>query len=540
VFCQLETLRHAVQPNVRRILEKLPKTLDETYERVLKNINENNQEHARRLFHCLAVSVRPLLVEELAEVLSFDFDTAGGDIPKFHPDRRPNNPEQSIMSICSSLIAIVGTPGARVVQFSHLSVKEFLTSTPLVSLTGHFNSYHILPGLAHSIFTQVCLGLLLHSKDFRHDQSVKSSPLSGYAAQHWVTHAQFENVASRASEGMGLLFDPDKPHFAAWIDLYDIDAQSGKKLPPGRPSPLYYSALCGFHDLVRHIAIKHPQDVNTIGGSYGFSIVAALCRNHFSVAEVLLEFGGRVDVRDTRRQTVLHKTIDLHDKGASSAVKFLLEHGADVNAKRDDLWTPLHLAFHAGKIKAARVLLEHDADVNARNDDGQAPLHLLSKLEAQQDEDEASYLAKQLLDLGANVNERDKDNVTPLHLASYHRRLEIVQVLLDNGANINMENDQGKTPLQMVIMGNGHSKGDDVGVARLLLAQGAEAHAQDKYPISTSDLTCCLGKDKIGQVLFGNGDLTKSESSWDETFWLWMKGKYYSRNVPSRCVTYHS
>jgi hypothetical protein len=94
VFCQLETLRHVVQPDVRAILEKLPKTLDETYERVLKDIKENNREHARRLLHCLAVAVRPLRVEELAEILTFDFDIAQGGIPKFHEDRRPKNPER--------------------------------------------------------------------------------------------------------------------------------------------------------------------------------------------------------------------------------------------------------------------------------------------------------------------------------------------------------------------------------------------------------------------------------------------------------------
>ncbi|KAH9008207.1 hypothetical protein EDB84DRAFT_1530800 [Lactarius hengduanensis] len=75
-------LRHAVQPDVRAILETLPKTLDETYERVLKDINKNNRDHARRLLHCLAISVRPLRVEELAEILTFDFDTARGGIPK--------------------------------------------------------------------------------------------------------------------------------------------------------------------------------------------------------------------------------------------------------------------------------------------------------------------------------------------------------------------------------------------------------------------------------------------------------------------------
>ena len=470
-------------------------------------------------------------MEELAEILTFDFDAAEGSIPKFYPDRRPRNPEHAILSICSSLVAIVNNRGSRVVQFSHLSVKDFLTSSHLASSPGHLSSFHILPRHAHTILTQVCLGLLLHPKDTNDDNIV--SPLSEYAAQHWVMHAQFEDVASRVMDGMVSLFDPDKPHFAAWIDLYDIDAESGGKVLSERPSPLYYSALCGFYDLVRHIVIKHPQDENTIGGSYGFPIVAALCRNYFPVAELLLKLGGRIDVRDTRRQTMLHKTIHRHGKGAvGAAVKFLLEHGADVNAKRDDLWTPLHVALNFGKLKAAQVLLDHHADVNARTDSGQAPLHLLSRWEPLQDEDVGSDLAKQLLERGANVNENDKDNATPLHLASYYKRFEIVQVLLERGANIDIVNDQGKTPFQMAIVGNGHAQGNSVAVARLLLAHGAEAYARNKYPISTSDLACCFEKGKIRQVLLGNEDLSKSESIWDETFQLWMEGRsrYYHQD----------
>ena len=509
---------------------------------MLKNINENNQDDARRLLHCLTVSARPLRVEELAEILTFDFDAAEGSIPKFDPDRRPRNPEHTILSTCSSLIAIVGNRGSRVVQFSHLSVKEFLTSSHLASSTKHLSFYHILPGPAHTILTQACLALLLQSNNPSDDKNVRVSPLSEYAAQHWVRHAQFEDVASRVIDGMELLFDADKAHFAAWIDLYDIDAESGGTVPSERPSPLYYSALCGFRSLTRHIAVKHPQDVNAIGGSYGFPIVAALCRNHFQVAELLLKLGGRVDAQDARKETVLHKTINRHGEGAIGAVKFLLEHGADVNANRDDLWTPLHLAFNVGRLEAARMLLEHHANVNARNDDGQAPLHMLSRFEPRQDEDGGPDVARRLLELGANVNEKDKDNATPLHLASNCKRIEIVRVLLDNGANIDMENDQGKTPLQIAMISDGYAQGngigfarpllvhdDGVGVARLLLAHGAELYARDKYPISTSGLECCFEKEKIGQVLLGNGDISLPESRWDETFRLWMEGKHYSQ-----------
>jgi ankyrin repeat protein len=531
VFCQLETLRHVVQPDVRAILEQLPKTLDETYERVLKDIKKNNQNHARRLLHCLAVAVRPLHVEELAETLTFDFDTARGCIPNFHADRRPKDQEAAVLSLCSSLVTVVDYRGSRVVQFSHLSVKEFLTSNNLASSTdGHLTAYHILPGPAHTIFAQVCLGLLLHLDDHGDDMSasVKESPLADYAARHWIAHAQFEDDTSQVEEGIKSLFDPENPHFSTWTGLYDMDAEPGRRSPSEIPSPLYYSALCGFPGLIRHLAIKYPQHVNAIGGSLGFPLVAALCRNHFLVAELLLEHGGNIDVRDTRKQTPLHKTIDRRSNVGIDAVQFLLEHGADVNARRDDLWTPLHVAVDLRELSVARMLLEHQADVNSRNNDGQAPLHLLSKRVVSQDgDDNDSDIAMLLLERGANMNEKDKDNATPLHLASYNKKLKVARVLLDHGANAEAEKDHGETPLQLALRGNHDAQEDGVGVARLLLEHNAEVYARDKYHISALDLVCCFGMEKIGQVLLVDGGKFKPEDKRDRTaFWLWVEGEY--------------
>ena len=160
---------------------------DETYERALEDINKKNQEHARRLLHCLAVAVRPLRVEELAEILAFDFDVAQGGVPRFHPNWRPKDQEEAVLSICSSLVTIVDNQGSRVVQFSHPSVREFLTSYRFRTSTGNVSRYHILPGPAHTIFAQACLGILLHMDD--RDLSVKDYPLVEYAARHWIAHA---------------------------------------------------------------------------------------------------------------------------------------------------------------------------------------------------------------------------------------------------------------------------------------------------------------------------------------------------------------
>ena len=524
VFCQLDMLRHTVEPDVRAMLAKLPKTLDETYERVLKGIHENNRERACRLLHCLAVAVRPLRVEELAEILTFDFDAAHEGIPKFHAERRPKDREEAVLSICSSLITIVDNRGSRVVQFSHFSVKEFLTSSHLASSTEQLSPYHTLPRPSHTILAQVCLGLLLHSDSSDDNESVKASPLAEYAARNWITHAQFEDVASNVKDGMRSLFDRNRPHFAAWISLYNIDAESGGKLPSELPSPLYYSALCGFHALVQHIAIKHPQDVNATGGSFGLPLVAALYRNHFQVAEFLLEHSGGVDDRDERQQTALYKAIDRPGKVVLEAVRFLVDHGADVNVQRDDLWTPLHLAVNIGELSVARILLEHKADVNLRNDVGHIPLHLSCTREISQ-KDDSSDIAKLLLERGANVNEKDKTDSTPLHLASYHQKLKVVRVLLDHGANADAKDDQGKTPLQLALWGQ--SQEDGVGVALVLLEHCAQVYAREKYNMSTSDLARCILK-KIGETPFGSGGTIKSEGNRDHSaFRLWIEGEYY-------------
>ena len=131
MYCQLEVLRHCFPPSVRCTLEELPESLDETYERILKEIRKPNQGHAHRLLQCLVAAVRPLRVEELAETLAFDFNMEGLGIPKLNPDWRWEDQEEAVMSACSSLVIIIKDGDSRIVQFSHFSVKEYLTSDRL-------------------------------------------------------------------------------------------------------------------------------------------------------------------------------------------------------------------------------------------------------------------------------------------------------------------------------------------------------------------------------------------------------------------------
>ena len=497
VFCQLETLRRSVQRNLREILEKLPKTLDETYERVLKNINEENREHARRLLHCLAFAIRPLRVEELAETLTFDFDQ--GSIPKFHAGWRRKDQEDAVLSTCSSLIAIVDSYDkhnrvSRVVQFSHFSVKEFLISDRLASSTPDVSRYHILPGPAHTILAQVCLGFLLHF-DHRIDrESVDDFPLARYAARHWVAHAQFEGVASRVKDAMRSLFDSNKPHLVVWLEIYNIESESFRSYSnPPNPNPLYYASLYGFHDLVEHLVLNHPQLVNGIYGKFQFPLLAALSGKHSRVAEFLLRHGGTVDVRGWNERTSLHIAIaDFWRAGTveTDAVSFLLNHGADVNSRDDHLWTPLHLATEYRLLEVAEVLLERGADFDSRNDKGKAPLHLTC----------GKDFLQLFLERGANVNAQDNDGVTPLLMAVTRCDFDTARILLDHGAEPNMKDNNGRTSMHLLADPWLQFEEHHI-LARLLLEHGAHVNERDKDHTTPLHLAMKVRSYKIAQIL---------------------------------------
>ena len=93
----------------------------------------------------------------------------------------------------------------------------------LAESSGDVSQYHIKLELAHTILAQASLGALLRLDDYINIDKVVDFPLAKYAAEHWVKHAQFENVSSHIKDGMKCLFDADKAHLAAWFWIYNED-----------------------------------------------------------------------------------------------------------------------------------------------------------------------------------------------------------------------------------------------------------------------------------------------------------------------------
>jgi ankyrin repeat protein len=437
------------------MLNELPETLDETYERILKDINKANRDHAHRLLQCLTVAVRPLHVAELAEVLAVDFGTASrGETSKLNTDWRWEDQQEAVLSTCSSLISIVDERGSQIVQFSHFSVKEFLMSSRITGSSADVSPFHILLEPAHTVLAEACLVVLLRLGELVEEDSVKDKfpiRLVRYAAEHWVDHAQFENVSSHIRDGMEHLFDPDKPYFAAWLQVFDIDTRpvhdsllyefaSSICKTSNSATPLYYAALCGFHDLAEQLIIKYPQQVNTTGGYYVSPLGAALRGGHLKIAQVLHERGADVDVQGRINYTPLFGASCF---GHFETIQWLLSHRANPNNRgKPDGWTSLHAAAYFSHVEVSRLLLQYKVDINAHDNKGRTPLHVAVQYKR-------INVARLLLEHGADVDARDNSHNTPLLGAVERGRLEVARLLVEHGANIDAEDKEGRTALHV-------------------------------------------------------------------------------------------
>jgi ankyrin repeat protein len=464
VFCQLDALQHCFPPNLRQFLNELPETLDETYERILRSINKAQKGNAHRLLQCLTVAARPLRVEELAELLAFDFHgSSSGGIPTLKKDWRWDDQEEAVLSTCSSLITIVRSGDSPVVQFSHFSVKEYLTSPRLARSHGDVSRFHINLERAHTIMAQACLGTLLRL-DERADNA-EGSPLVEYAAQHWVDHGRFEEVSLRVRDGIDDLFDTTKPHFAAWLHVHDMDEYWGPftiDSGHGDGSSLYYAALSGIYDLAERLIMKHPEQVNACGGRRLTPLVAALSKRHFHIAKLLRKEGAFPDVRGREGWTLLHSLetdVDI--------IRWLLDHGADPNIRTlgGSSWTSLHRQIHMRNVEAVQALLEHNAGINLQCAIGRTPLY--EALSGTNFSPEEVDIVRRLLAYGADPNIPDNNQSTPLHHVSSNGWLEVVRLLLSYSARVDAKDKGSRTPFQ-VASAKGYDK-----VTQLLLEHGA-------------------------------------------------------------------
>jgi ankyrin repeat protein len=110
---------------------------------------------------------------------------------------------------------------------------------------------------------------------------------------------------------------------------------------------------------------------------------------------------------------------------------FLVENGADVNARTSNDSTPLHWAATNGKTAIAQYLMENGALIDSLADSKETPLHYALK-EGHPD------FAIWLIEKGAASDATDRDHISVLYRATELGNRRIIKLLLEKGADVNV------------------------------------------------------------------------------------------------------
>ena len=489
--CQLDLLLDCVSVrDLRQALESLPKTLDDTYARILLNIDKQYNHYYRhilKIMQWLTFSARPLQLEELAEIVAIDTD----ETPRFDPERRWPEP-RDILMMCSSLVT--STEGAKAfVRLAHFSVKEYLVSNRIQF--GIAARYSIQEIESHGVLAKDCIAYLLqHHKPRSLPEPLGLSPLAPYAAEYWTDHArqaQKGPVRSAARLSMELLMSGEGG-LLNWVRIADPDSYGGYKssrLEIGDlASPLYYASLIGLSEPV-NMMIERNLDVNAEGGRCRNALQAALVRGNTAIAQVLLDKGADIDAVG-RFGTVLCVSCSA---GYYEIAELLLNKGADVDAYGEgdfDHGTALQIASKHGYENIVKLLLDRDAGVNATSRQNAVSSLEIALLKGHE------TIVKMLLDKGADVDIRIA-GISVLQSASWNGHENLVKMLLDKGANVGTQRPE-ISALQSASL-NGHED-----IVKMLLEKGADVNAYGRFA-SAVQLASEKGHENVVKVLLDRG-----------------------------------
>ncbi|MBW2173360.1 MAG: ankyrin repeat domain-containing protein, partial [Deltaproteobacteria bacterium] len=178
---------------------------------------------------------------------------------------------------------------------------------------------------------------------------------------------------------------------------------------------LHCAARDGHKEIVE-LLLAHGADVNVGGANYNRTAAEfAMSRNHTEIVQLLVSKGADI--------SPLHFALYMKDEARARS---LIEGGADVNRQTPNGTTPLTRAVNVGFKDIVELLIAKGANVNAKDNFDWTPLH------------SAVYGNKDIVELliteGANVNARTRASRTPLWYAKNEGNAEIVELLRKHGA----------------------------------------------------------------------------------------------------------
>ncbi|MBN1550104.1 ankyrin repeat domain-containing protein [bacterium] len=199
------------------------------------------------------------------------------------------------------------------------------------------------------------------------------------------------------------------------------------------------------------------------------SLLRAIERRRSSEALRYIADGADVNIKRYDGNTALHLSVAA---GLPEVVTCLCNAGADVTALNAEGRQPLVYAVINQYADIARTLLESGADPNAYDnypkDRSRCPAFRTLLMYTISNNDASGF--KVLLNHGADVTKPSYDGNTPLHIAAEENRMKMADTLIERGAAVDIGNIRGETPLHLAAARNA------LAVARRLIQHSARVN----------------------------------------------------------------
>jgi len=335
---------------------------------------------------------------------------------------------------------------------------------------------------------------------------------------------------------------------------------------PGGETPLMTASRAGHSDaaalLLDHGAMMGSAD--TVHGQT--ALMWAVAENHINVVKLLVARGADVNARTqvmvprgeytparaggasgngiirqralpTAQGGMTPLLFAVRD-GNTEIVRFLLDHGADINLASGNHTTPLLIALLNGQVTLARELLTRGADPNLADDYHRAALFAAIDLRnfnhdkypfLFSDGQEPIDLVKSLLAAGADANLRTDtvpvhglmqfdgswvnfDGQTAFIRAALSGDVTVMRLLLEHGADPNIATKQGSTALMAAAGVNWmpaqtftRTEAEYVEAVKLCLERGAPVNATNSLGLAAIHGAANRGWTSIIQILADHG-----------------------------------
>jgi ankyrin repeat protein len=225
---------------------------------------------------------------------------------------------------------------------------------------------------------------------------------------------------------------------------------------------IHDAAAAGDLNKVRTIVAADAGSINSKDNNGDTPLYLACLRCKVAVANFLIDKGANVNARNNSGFTPLHGTNSTWGQDVG-LIQRLIAKGADVNARGSRDETPLYWAAQRGNLKVVKLLIDHGADLNCGKAFGTV-LHVAINNNKE--------IAKLLVEKGAKLNQRDTQlGQTELHMAALNGYADLARLLIEHGAEVNAVDGHNRTALYYAAKHGYRS------VAEVLTVAGAKENA---------------------------------------------------------------